>query len=782
MKKTILPFLLLCVLAFSLQAGQIKKTYSMSNYTIDAKGTYQTIGFSNALLSGKLGEPMLPYYAVSLLLNPGEIAESIEFIGENEVIIPGKFNIFPQQGSQPISIGSSGVFQKNNLLYNTDASYPSIATGHLSTNFMNGYGIAMSVFTPVKYNPVTGAITYYQKVTIIVNTKKSDVAEEALKNLSSREETIYDVKQLVQNPENVSTYPLKESKDVNYELLIITTNAYQNSFQNLILLYQQRGIRTKVTTTETIYAMGTGNDNQSKIRNYIKQEYQSYSIQYVLLGGDIELVPYRGFYCQVQSSSVYTDSDIPADLYYSALDGTWNTDNDSKWGEIGEDDLLPELSVGRMPFSNATELSNLLNKTISYQNTPVLGELHRVLLAGELLDAATNTYGENYLRLLIGHHTDNGYTTTGIPYSATYNDTLYDHISTWSTTQLLTKINQGRPFIHHSGHANSDYVMRLYNSDITNANFYNVNGTTHNYELVYTHGCICGSFDANDCIGEKMTNLTNFAVSFIGNSRYGWFNEGFTEGPSAHLHREFVNALYTDSLCHVGEAHKWSKTRTAPWVNAPGQWEEGALRWCFYDNNVLGDPTLAIWTNEPITIAVNYPASVAVNITSFNVNVTRSGIPAKNFRCALIKSNVLYGLGVTDASGNAQVNILQTLPTGTAQLLVSGYNCLPISYNIDYTPVGISEITNTANVLMEIYPNPASQAATINYYLTSASDVKISIYNSLGQMIDQVVEISNQLPGNYSIAYQVSDLSQGLYYCKIETNGRSLIKKFAVTK
>ena len=758
----------------------------MSNYTIDAKGTYQTIGFSNALLSGKLGEPMLPYYAVSLLLNPGEIAESIEFIGENEVIIPGKFNIFPQQGSQPISIGSSGVFQKNNIVYNTDASYPSIATGYLSTNFMNGYGIAMSVFTPVKYNPVNGTITYYQKVTIIVNTKKSDVAEEALKNLSSRKETIYNVKQLVQNPENVSTYPLKESKDVNYELLIITTNAYQNSFQNLILLYQQRGIRTKVTTTETIYSTVTGTDNQAKIRNYIKQEYQSYSIQYVLLGGDVELVPYRGFYCHVQSSSVYEDDDIPADLYYSALDGTWNTDNDSKWGEIGEDDLLPELSVGRMPFGNTTELTNLLNKTIAYQNTPVLGELRKVLLAGELLsDPPTLTYGEDYLRLLIGHHTDNGYTTTGIPYSATYNDTLYDHIIGgygWSTAQLLTKINQGRPFIHHSGHANSDYVMRLYNSDITNANFYNVNGTTHNYELVYTHGCICGSFDASDCIGEKMTNLTNFAVSFIGNSRYGWFNEGTTEGPSGHLHREFVNALYTDSLCRAGEAHKLSKIRTAPWVNAPGQWEEGALRWCFYDNNVLGDPTLAIWTNEPITIAVNYPASITASITSFNVNVTRSGIPAKNFRCALIKNNILYGVGVTDAAGNAQVSILQTPPTGTAQLLVSGYNCLPISYNIDITPVGISEITNIANVLMEIYPNPASQAATINYYLTSSSNVKISIYNSFGQMIDQVVEISNQLPGNYSIAYQVSDLSQGLYYCKIETNGKSLIKKFAVTK
>ncbi len=54
-------------------------------------------------------------------------------------------------------------------------------------------------------------------------------------------------------------------------------------------------------------------------------------------------------------------------------------------GEIGEDDLLPEIGVGRMSFSSQSELSAMLNKIYKYVGEPVLGELRDPLLAGEHL-------------------------------------------------------------------------------------------------------------------------------------------------------------------------------------------------------------------------------------------------------------------------------------------------------------------------------------------------------------------------------------------------------------
>jgi hypothetical protein len=146
--------------------------------------------------------------------------------------------------------------------------------------------------------------------------------------------------------------------------------------------------------------------------------------------------------------------------------------------------------------------------------------------------------------------------------------------------------------------------MRLNISDITNANFSQVNGTVHNYQLLYTQGCYDGAFDTpGGCIAAKAVTIDNFLVAGIFNSRYGWFNQGTTDGPSQHLEREFVSSLYDDVLPekHLGRAHMNSKIKTAPWVTLQGQneFEPGARRWCHYCCNVFGDPALEIWTGEP---------------------------------------------------------------------------------------------------------------------------------------------------------------------------------------
>jgi hypothetical protein len=145
--------------------------------------------------------------------------------------------------------------------------------------------------------------------------------------------------------------------------------------------------------------------------------------------------------------------------------------------------------------------------------------------------------------------------------------------------------------------------MRLYTSNITDAAFSQVNGFIHNYQVLYTQGCYCGAFDQSGCIASKMLTIHNFLAGGVFNSRYGWFDEGTSEGPSEHLEREFVSALYDDSIPerHFGTVHMISKIKTAPWITLPGEWEPGARRWCQYCANALGDPAMEIWTDEPAT-------------------------------------------------------------------------------------------------------------------------------------------------------------------------------------
>ncbi len=591
-------------------AGTIEKVFYFSDPSVKTSGTWSTVSFDNTKLSGIPGEPVLPYAEIILLIPPGESAISIDITGENETMIPGSFLLYPQQEVQPTDSESTHDFIKKEAVYRMNGIYPARPEGQLMTQYMNGYALAISSFSPVKYNPAEGTVSYYAKVTVRINTSPDAASAEALKSLVSVDMALTRVRSFAQNPEMTKQYPQPKAPATAYQYLIITPALFQNEFQSLINLRTSKGLSCQVKTTESISSTMTGYDLQEKIRNYIKDQYLNNQIQYVLLAGNNVRVPARGFYCYVQSGGGYTDSGIPADLYYSGMDGTYDLDNDHIYAEITDNpDLLPEISVGRFPVNDTAELRKMIRKTIGYETNPVFGEMNKPLLAGEWLYGAPLTLGGSYMNLLINNHSDNGYYTHGIPSSTNSIEKLYDSITpsssvwSWTASQLIAKINSGKSFIHHLGHANTSYMLRMNTSDITDANFSQVNGITHNFQILYTQGCYDGAFDQANCVSSKAVTINNFLVAGVFNSRYGWFDEGTTEGPSEHLEREFVSALYNDTLPekHMGTCHMISKIKTVPFISLPGEFEPGAQRWCQYCCNAFGDPALEIWTADPVT-------------------------------------------------------------------------------------------------------------------------------------------------------------------------------------
>ena len=175
--------LILVVSIQSLFAGNVEKTYSFSNLSVTSRNGYDFIVMDHTLLSGITGEPAIPYHQVALLLPPGESAVELRFSGEELTPIPGIFHLWPQQPVQPISKGSDNTFRKNETVYQSNGNYPKLQTGTLFTAFLNGYSFALSTFTPVVYNPVTGSLSYYKRVTIQVVTQPDAKAAKALANL-----------------------------------------------------------------------------------------------------------------------------------------------------------------------------------------------------------------------------------------------------------------------------------------------------------------------------------------------------------------------------------------------------------------------------------------------------------------------------------------------------------------------------------------------------------------------------------------------------------------------
>ena len=681
MKKIVYLFLLMSLCA-SITAQNIEKIYHFDEYKLKEINDYHQIELTNSIQSALVGQPSLPWYAVSLLLPQGSEAESIEVICSDFIEIKTDKQLYPYQPSRAYSDTETKPFYKDESLYSSKSDYPNENQGVFDTYYMNGYAIANTTFTPIKYMPSENKIYMAQTVKVKVNIKTAKSYDERM--TSSRPEVINRLRKLVDNPEMIDNYRLDKTKSVEgYELLIITSQEYVSAFEPYLTFYNDNDVRSNIVTTEQIYSSVEGVDNQDKIRNCIINEYQGCDIMMVLLGGDVDIVPYRGFYGDVLSGGSHNiDNNIPADLYFAALDGSWNDDNDDKWGEIGEDDLYPEIGVARFPFNNEIQLNNMLNKTISYQTNPVLGEFRNVILAGEHLYDYPNTNGSDYLELIVGNHDDNGYYTVGIPEDYNYTR-LYAEEGNWSAAKLRDAINGGTSYVHHVGHANTDYVAGWYGSSINADYFAGSNGKDHNYTIFHSHGCDCANFPASS-IMEKLVTISTFAIATIGNSRYGWFNEGQTEGPSCHLHREMTDAFWADRIPYLGLALTDSKCQTAPFVNAPGQWEEGALRWNFYDLNILGDVAVKPWHEEPFNADVRYDKALVEGATSTSVHVSENGVDLSNFRCSVYDGKNLIGYAITDENGNATIELSETVEASRELTLkVTGMNSFLRSYTIN---------------------------------------------------------------------------------------------------
>ena len=696
MKKTFFILLSLMISLFA-SAQTIEKTYYFGQPNVSQIQGYQQIQFTDCMQSALKGQPSLPWQSVRLMLPQGTEAASIEVELSDFQSLEGNYNIYPYQSALTYSDPARKQFEKDETLYASKSIYPAQAYGKLSTHYMNGVGFAFSTFTPVQYIPGTGQVKYATKATVRITTtaSKDDQSRKLWLNGDNAERAM----RLAQNPEMLQTYNSRGRTVGGYDLLVVTTEQYVTSFNQYVNFYQARGLRTRVVTLETITSTMEGRDNPEKLRNYIIQEYEDNGIMMVNLAGDVPDIPYRGLYCYAQSGSGYEDSDIPADLYYAALDGTWNDNGNNRWGEIGEDDLLPEIGIGRMCFSNQSELDNMLHKSTTYQTEPVLGEFHDVILAGEHLYDNPFTNGSQYLELLIGSHDDNGYTTTCIPED--YNFTrLYEEEGNWSGNLLRSAINQGTQYVHHDGHANTGYVAGWNTFDITNNNFSGVNGIDHNYTFFHTSGCICGDF-SSDCILERMTKIANFAVATFGNSRYGWFNEGQTEGPAIHLARETEDAYYHDRIPYGGMALREGKIETAPWVNAPGQYEEGALRWNFYDLNMMGDVACSPWHDEPFTPEVNYESEILAGTTSMDVIVSdANGNGLMNFRCALFHGEDMIGVGYTDEGGNVTIEFADPIDfVDEMSLIVTGCDAWPQSLPVNSLPSNCAYVIYNSHVI-----------------------------------------------------------------------------------
>lgn len=85
-------------------------------------------------------------------------------------------------------------------------------------------------------------------------------------------------------------------------------------------------------------------------------------------------------------------------------------------------------------------------------------------------------------------------------------------------------------------------------------------------------------------------------------------------------------------------------------------------------------------------------------------------------------------------------------------------------------------------LLAQNFPNPCNPLTNIRYQLPQACPVTLKIYNVLGQKVDVLLDHSWHQAGYYSIRWDASAYSNGVYFCCLQAGTWKAVRRIVVLK
>ncbi|HEX5131271.1 MAG TPA: C25 family cysteine peptidase [Candidatus Krumholzibacteria bacterium] len=609
------------------------------------------------------GLPALPYRIVSFVLPQGSTVGDFHCEMSDPLVVAP--SVRPVTNPEVVLSDGSRGNGPATAAWSADV-YPSAPAVFLGVGHMHGVAIASFAVYPVRLEG--GAATVRERMTLTVETTAADptgVVARVRHRDRFREDLRARLDGLVVNPEDLSAYSLGETRvapkrggfqatsfpslegsPVDY--VIVTNDSLADEFQVLADWKTAKGIPTVVRTTEWIAAnYRNGVDLAETIRTFVIDAYQYWGIDYLLLGGDVGLVPAR-----LGASTYLGVKDIPVDMYFGCLDGDWNADHDALFGEGGtvdQADLYHEVYVGRLPAVNSQTAATLVSKVISYETPVNPSYTGKVLLLGEVLYPIDWTFGQpvtqdgagiaEYLRL--SSLTDPSLTVTRM-YE---NYDAYPGSLPETAASAIDSIEAGYDEVIHIGHG-FRFNMSVGSGNIVNADA-DVMMNPDRFTNLYLLNCT-GVAYTYFCLGEHyLLNPNGGAVSVVGasESAYPLLSQPYMN--------DYHNLLYNQGVNHIGETLARSREPRTP-IAMTG--DNGDL-WTHYIYCMLADPEMPLWTQPVQPLIVGYPAAVGLGATPVTVTVADGSGPVADARVCLSKGDDDYEVGYTDAGGSVTLSM-----------------------------------------------------------------------------------------------------------------------------
>ncbi|MGB2990476.1 MAG: C25 family cysteine peptidase [Candidatus Zixiibacteriota bacterium] len=633
--------------------------FSLDDLTFDKLLGYDVVGLKCGSYPDELGKPMLPSVELRIALPAGMATQGIRVVSTAQEEISGEFNVLPVQPPRKIGYSDEDItfVEPDPEIYASFHPYPPELVEFVHQADLAGQGMAIVQVRPVQYVPAEKKLTLYTSISFVIEGVGGYECSDYLSpNVSERGRRTYEqmLTGMVVNPEAVSlrTGLAMKATALNggpFDHVIITGSLHAAWYSALVEWHNQKGLKDTVVTTDFIYANYSGTYDKQKIRNFIIDANSTWGTMYFLLGGEHETVPF-------EYRTYYAGESTPSDQYYSDFDDDWTS----------------EVFVGRVTAETGFEIQTFVFKLLKYEKDPPRTDyLLNALLIGMDLDDFTRS---EVLKDTIANHIPPRFNVTRVYDS----DPSPPHNH---KTDAIAALNAGQNLVNHADHSNYNVMCTgdqnhnwcIYNSDVDNLT------NMHKTSVVVSIGCLANYMDTtSDCIAEHFViyNPNTAGVAFCGNTRDGWYSQGQPISRSGILDREWWFSLFDRDKYILGQTVADAKHHFSHSLSI--------MKHCEWTFNLLGEPGMPMWTDDPDSFAVTCPPTLPNGKLLCPVHVEDSTThePVDSAYVCLWKEGDVYLTGYTDVNGDV---VFHPLPntTGTLYATVTKHNYIPYQQTVD---------------------------------------------------------------------------------------------------
>jgi len=710
---------------------------SVEQVTVEGE-TFLRISLPGCGHQGPLGTPSLPVTKRFVQIPGGAYPTvGVEILAEEEAHIP-----YPVVPAQPPVVKSSGVpsrFVYDRQFYRSSELTPPKIAAIERIGIIRKNRVAIVQVCPVRYSPSEGNLTVIRslKVHISCDAGSGTGCPEGLERYSS----VPLERSLDAAVENFSRDD-RSHGDIGY--LIIAGDHLTDPLHPLVEWKRKKGFHTTLATLSSISPLSQSATTAEEIKSYIKDAYDNWAIPptYVLLVGDISSIP--------SWTGEYSVPPRPTDLYYTTMD---------------ENDILPDLWIGRLPMETPDAVSSAVEKIIDYErNDWGYGDawLNRAYFiasdeggvvwedkTGHEIAESTHTY-------CMGIARQDGMIC----------DSLWGYYG--AGTPIDVAFDGGRSLVVYSGHGSPSGWDGPPFSTGDAASLRNID----RYPFVLSHACLTGLYTSN-CFGEVLTRGdSSGALAFLGSSGYTYWVEDDL------FQRGMFDALFSDSLHTIGEVIDYGKLHLLSLIDTLWAYE-------YYEiYNLLGDPSLDLYTHSPHPLTVIHLDTIPAGPYVLEVEVQDSASPVEHALVSCVADTMWTAY--TDSSGRVSVEV-ETSSDDTVWLTVTGHNLKPYQSCILTSSIDLVESPGKSAdyAVVQNHPNPFREMTDIRYYISEEGALTLEIYDSTGRIV--IRRIQEVTPGWHTFRWDGSSssgksVSSGIYFYRLNIDGTSLTRKMALVR